>query len=243
MMSFVQMNKSEVVKKQYFYKLKAYKGSYSSLMIIQMIGLLFSLMSIVSGGGTSSGNFDYNYQVYSTDVAVGFTLLWAFITGMTITSQNYRYDDFSFVTNRQTSNMSNALYLLTISAIGGITAGLLGFVFRLLHPIFFSTEILATPYTLSNLVIGMAASTLYCAFFTSLGYLAGMIMQFNKAFKYILPIVFLGLWFGFGEFMLPIFKMYFLETSLLLFFVKTAVMFSLCLLLASGISNRMEVRK
>ena len=92
MMSFVQMNKSEIVKKQYLYKLKAYKGSYSSLMIIQIIGLLFSIFAINSEGGSGS-NFSYDFIVYSADLVVAFTLFWSFITGLTITSKNYRNDD------------------------------------------------------------------------------------------------------------------------------------------------------
>ena len=243
MMSFVQMTKSEVVKRQYTYKLKAYKGAYSSLMIIQIIGILFSFTSIMSGGGSGNSGFNYEFSVYSADIVVGFTLLWAFITGISITLQHYRCNDFAFVTNRKTSNLSNVLFLLTTAAIGGGTATLIGVAFRLLYSPFTTVDIMSAPFTISDIFIGIIATVLYCLYFSAIGYLAGMIIQYKKLFKYLLPIGFIGLWIGFGEVMFSVFSFFFMETSLLLFFLKIVVTAVLCFVLASVISNRMEVRK
>ena len=242
MMSFVQMNKSEIVKKQYLYKLKAYKGSYSSLMIIQIIGLLFSIFAINSEGGSGS-NFSYDFIVYSADLVVAFTLFWSFITGLTITSKNYRNDDFTFVTNRQTSNLSNTLFLLTISVIGGTTAILVGVAHRVLVPLFETTEIKAGPYIFSELAIGIAAAVLYCVFLSIFGYLIGTIVQYNKAFKYIFPLALIGLMIGFPELLGDIVQFYYLESSFLFFLLKALATAGVCFILAVSISNRMEVRK
>jgi len=212
-------------------------------MIIQIIGLLFSFASIISGGGSGIVGFNYELNVYSTDFVVGFTLLWAFITGISIALQHYRYNDFAFVTNRMTSNFSNVLFLLTSALLGGVTATLIGVSFRLLYSLFNTVEIFAVSYTLSDLVIGMSASASYCLCFSAIGYLSGTIIQYHKLFKYLLPIGFIGLLIGFGEDMHPVFSFFFRETSFLLFFVKIVVTSVLCFVLASCISNRMEVRR
>lgn len=242
MMSFVQMNKSEIVKKQYLYKLKAFKGSYSSLIIIQIAGLLFSIFAI-NGSGGSGSNFSFDFIVYSADIVVGFTLFWSFITGLTIASKNNRNDDFTFISNRQTSNLSNALFLLTISIIGGTTAILMGVAHRVLVPLFATTEIMAGPYTFSELAIGIAAAVLYCVFLSISGYLIGTIVQYNKAFKYIVPLVLIGLMIGFPEILGDIFRFYYSEASFLFFLLKAIATAGVCFILAVSISSRMEVRK
>ncbi|MBD3107994.1 hypothetical protein IEO70_06410 [Bacillus sp. AGMB 02131] len=243
MMSFVQTTKSEIVKKQYLYKLKAYKGSYSSLMAVQIIGLLFSTTVSGSMGGSSSGDFSYEFDIYSTNMVFAFTLLWAFVTGMTITSKNYRYDDFSFVANRQTSNLSNMLFLLSISAVAGATAILIGFAYRLLFPLVISAEILSAPYTVTNLAVGIMATVLYCLLLSALGYLVGTISQLNKAFKFILPILLIGMLFANSEMISSMLQFYLMETSFLNFMFKVIIPTFIFFLLASVISNRMEVRK
>ena len=243
MMSFVQTTKSEIVKKQYLYKLKAYKGSYSSLMIVQIIGLLFSMMASGSMGGSSSGNFSYELDIYSTNMVFAFTLLWAFVTGMTITSKNYRYDDFSFVANRQTSNLSNMLFLLSVCAVAGMTAILIGFAYRLLFPLVISAEIMSAPYTIANLAVGIIATVFYCVLLSALGYLIGTIVQLNKVFKFILPILLIGMLFMNSELISSMLQFYLMETLFLNFMFKVIIPTFVFFLLASVISNRMEVRK
>mgnify|MGYP003447981547 FL=1 len=243
MMSFVQMTKSEVVKKQYFYKLKAYKGSYSSLMIIQTLGLAFSALATSSMSGSFSGNFSYDFVIYSANMVFAFTLLWAFITGMTITSKNYRYDDFSFVSNRKTSNLSNTLFLLSISVLAGITSVLMGVTFRLLAPLVLSGEILATSYTITDLTVGMTATVFYCVFLSALGYLVGTMVQLNKVFQNVLPLILIGLLIGLPEVLGSLVQFYLMETSLSIFVIKASVPALICFLLAGVMSDRMEVRK
>ena len=243
MMSFVQMTKSEVVKKQYFYKLKAYKGSYSSLMIIQTLGLAFSALATSSMSGSFSGNLSYDFVFYSTNMVFAFTLLWAFITGVTITSKNYRYDDFSFVSNRKTSNLSNTLFLLSISVLAGITSVLMGVTFRLLAPLVLSGEILATSYTITDLAVGMTATVFYCVFLSALGYLVGTMVQLNKVFQNVLPLILIGLLIGYPEVLGSIVQFYLMETSLSIFVIKASVPALICFLLAGVMSDRMEVRK
>lgn len=243
MMSFVQTTKSEVVKKQYLYKLKAYKGSYSSLMIVQIIGLAFSMMASGSMGGSHSGNFLYEFDIYSANMVFAFTLLWAFVTGLTITSKNYRYDDFSFVANRQTSNLSNMLFLLSVSAVAGMTTVLAGVAYRLLFPLSISAEVLAAPYTIANLAVGIAATVFYCVLLSALGYLVGTIVQLNKVFKFIFPILLIGMLFANSEMISSMLQFYLMETSFLKFMLKVIIPTFVCFLLAIAISNRMEVRK
>jgi hypothetical protein len=127
MMSLNKVTLGEVVKKQYLYKLKAYSGVYTSLMVIQAIAILFAF-SAMNSFGTSSEAFSLDIKYYSVDVVVGLTMLWAFISSITITMKAYRNCDFNLVTNRLSSDLSNFTFMGTIGLLGAITS-LLSFIF------------------------------------------------------------------------------------------------------------------
>lgn len=54
------------------------------------------------------------------------------MTGILITTKAVRYDDFTFVSNRLSSNLANILFLLTASAIGGAAAVTAGFLLKII---------------------------------------------------------------------------------------------------------------
>ena len=102
----------KTVKKQYFFKLKANIDAFSSLVWIQLLAHLFSLGGVASMG-MGGTNLSVDVKYYSADLVIGFTMLWAFVTAITITTKPYRNHDFTFVTNRLSSSLSNILFLLT----------------------------------------------------------------------------------------------------------------------------------
>src|SRR6476660_9775510 len=147
MMSLTKVNLAETVKKQYKFKLKANIDVFSSLVWIQLLAILFSLGGVASMGG-GSVDLNFNVKYYSADLVVVFTMLWSFVTAITITTKPYRNHDFTFVSNRLSSSLSNILFLLTVSFIGSITATLAGNLVKLLVSILFKQEIFHS-YSLS----------------------------------------------------------------------------------------------
>lgn len=245
-MSLSRISLQEVVKKQYSYKLQAYIQVFMSLVFIQVFGILFSFNG-VGMMGTSSNTFDINVHFYSADIVIVFTMLWAFISAILITTQAYRNDDFAFITNRLTSNISNLLFLLTASMIGGLTALLSSHVIRILMYVLGQSEYLYTPTEASEWIIGFIATVLYVLLFAAIGYFFGTLVQLHKIFAVLLPVIFIGIMIlgagtMYGSIMKSVFEFIFEEASLAIFIVKIGVLVAILFSGSVLLSNRMEVR-
>ncbi|VEF49828.1 Uncharacterised protein [Bacillus freudenreichii] len=249
-MSLIEMSLSDVVKRQYEFKVRAFLGVFSSLVGIQLISLLFSLGGVSSvGTGTSSG-MSINISYYSADMIVVFTMLWIFITSILITTKAVRYDDFTFVANRLSSNLANILFLLTASAVGGAAAVFAGFLLKIVTFLMGNVQFgmgnsfMEAP---AEFFIAVSASILYMILFSAAGYLTGIIVQVNKIFIFVLPALITGFVVYVGirneELAKSIFNFIFAESSLWLFAVKTIIISTLFFAGALILSNRMEVRK
>ncbi|WP_078379868.1 hypothetical protein [Sutcliffiella halmapala] len=250
-MSLTKVTLVDVVKKQYFYKLKAFSGVYTSLILVQLIALLFSFVSSIgSSSSSSSEGLTVSASFYSVDMVISFTMLWAFITAINVTTKAYRNDDFTFVTNRLSSDLSNIAFLFTVSCIGALTALLSSFPLKI--ALYFTTEqpihytsLLATP---GILFAGIGATILYNIMFAALGYLIGTLIQLHSILKIVLPVAFFGMFFGwvilgYADIISSIATFYFQEDSICLFiqkvFVTVIAFFSCSVLIFRGV----EVRK
>src|SRR5699024_10933976 len=179
-MSLNTINCTSLVKKQYIYKMKAYVSVFNSLIILQLLAILFSFNPTSSRGFGGYG-VDASLNNYSTNISIVFTCLWGFITAFIITTKAYREDDFTFVSNNQSQGMANILYLLTISFIGGITAILSGYLYHVMF--YFTTntsEIYTQTMTLTELFIAIVATSLFILLCCALGYLTGILVQLHK---------------------------------------------------------------
>ncbi|MFD1708881.1 hypothetical protein ACFSCZ_19640 [Siminovitchia sediminis] len=249
-MSFIDMSLSDIVKRQYEFKLRAFLGVFTSMVGIQLISILFSLSGVYSvGTGTSTG-VSITVSYFSADMIIIFTIIWIFITSVLITTKAFRYDDFTFVANRLSSNMANILFLLTASLIGGASAVLSGFLLKVIT-FFFGDIVYGTGNSLmeapAEFFMGMTAVILYMILFASLGYLAGIIVQLHSVFIFLLPAVAIGLgiFFGIrneGEMGKRLFDFIFSEPSLVTFVIKILVLSAISFTAAVFLSNRMEVR-
>lgn len=251
MMSLIETNVWEITKKQFLYKLKSYTGAFSALLSMHMIAILFSL----GGVGTSSSTLNSMHvivQCYSSDMIIAFTLIWAFIIGITITKKAYRHSDFAFVSNRFTSNLSNLLFLFTASLVGGVSSLLVGNVFKFIMFLYFGSEnsIGGTllPHPL-ELFLGMISTSLYIFLLSVVGYFFGILVQLHKGFFIFLPGFFLGIIFfeissdGKTSILEEIFNLFYQEHSIILFILKVFLMIASLFCCTILISNRMEVRK
>ena len=250
MMSLTKLSSATVINKQYKYKLKAYFSVFNSLVIIQLVAILLSFNGTGSIGGGSE-NIQVYVNYYSADMVIIFTLLWAFITAIVMTTKAYRDDDFAFVTNRVTSNVSNVAFLLTASMIGGITAMLSSFLLKIgVYVIHNPESIQGTGLVAGSVELfwGIVASMLYVLLFSALGYLVGTIVQLSRVFMILLPVIFFGVLFisvtnSGGNILQRLFEFYFMESSFLIFMFKALSTIVFLFISGTIISNRMEVRR
>lgn len=248
MMSLTEVNPGSVVMKQYTFKLKAYNGLFTSMVITQVIAILFSLGGTHSTG-SSSNNFSINISYYSANMIIIFTLIWAFIIAIIITGAEYKNNDFSFVTNRLTSNVSNMLFLLTASVVSGITAILAGYFINVLVILFMEVEIVVDPGAdVLAVSIGLLAVILYLLLLSSIGYLFGTLIRLQKLFAVVLPALLVGSLIISANMrdeptILKWVNFYIQESSFLLFTVKVLVTVAILFGGSIVISNRMEVRR
>ncbi|MBS4174412.1 hypothetical protein [Bacillus sp. FJAT-49736] len=248
-MFLTEMNLRELILKQYTFKLHAYIRVFSSLIATQLIAILVSLAGVGSSG-TSMDGMQLNITYYSADMIIILTIVWAFFSSILITTKAYRFDDFTFISTRLSSNVANVLFLTTMSTIGGATAMFAG---NLLKAIIFvangtrfieNGSILDAP---QNLLIGIVVSILYIMFFSALGYLFGILIQLYKPLVILIPVALIGFSIiqaihGKGEAMDTLFKGFFMESSIWVFVVKALLSSILLFACAGAISNRMEVR-
>ena len=247
-MSLTRANLKETVRKQYLYKLNANIDVFSSLVGIQLLALLFSLGGVGSSGMSGSG-YTVDVKYYSSDLVIAFTLIWALVTAITITTKPNRNHDFTFVTNRLSSSLSNILFLLTASVIGAITASMSGGLLQVVSSLLFDQY----SYTLNiggakDVVIGFAVTVLYLFLVNAFGYFIGALVQVSKLFILLIPVLAIGSLFSAAftqkePILINIFQFFVMESMLSLFIVKAVLTTFVLFVLAITVFNRMEVRR
>jgi hypothetical protein len=249
MMYLTKVSLWGVVKKQLRFKIKSYRGMFTSLMLLQIIGLLFSIGG-EGGGGGGSETFSYNMNYYSGNILLAFMMIWAFISAIVVTTQAYRFDDYSFVANRLSSHLSNILFLGWASIIGGVTFLLASQSLKLAILFQKGREVIESqPMTLPQMAEGLTATILYLFLFTALGYLAGILVQRSKVFIIILPALLFGSLFlnvflaSESTYVIDIGQIFVRETSFLLFLLKVLLTSAIAYGVSVLISNSLEVRK
>ncbi|WP_064093973.1 hypothetical protein [Rossellomorea aquimaris] len=235
-----------VIKKQFFYKLKAYRGVYTSMIVIQLLALLFSLGGMGMGGG-GSAIVSYEVNLYSVNLIIGFMMIWAFIISIVTTTKAYREDDFTFVTNRFTSHLSTILFLITASIVGAITTFLAGYTLKVI--MFFITKgDIVTESVFQISIWGFFGLILYLLLFASFGYTCGMLVQMSKIFIILIPALLFGSMFLMSQLLnkditlAEIGLVFAGESSFLIFLVKIFITVIPLLGLVTMLTNRMEVR-
>jgi hypothetical protein len=248
-MSLNRMRLGNIVAKQLQYRVKAYYGIFSSLVLVQVIALLLSVGGSVFSGTTIYG-LSIDYTTYMNTNVIAFTILWIFIHAIIMTTKAERENSFSFVSNQLSNNISNSCFLVIASIIGGITAILSGYLLRIFVYIFIDIDLLIGTgyyYRPAEVFQGMTAMICYLLLIGSIGYLIGVITQLHRTLPMLLPFVIAGILIALeriypGSF-IAIGEFYFQETNVFLFLIKfvgsTIIFFVVAILL----SSRLEVRK
>lgn len=252
MMSLARTSLLENSKKQFQFKLKSYMWAFSTLVILQLLGVLFSIGGTGSIGSGRNEMF-IQIQYYSADIVIGFTMLWAFIVGTQITATIYKENEFMFVTNKLSHLLSDGAFLIVTSVMSGILALLSGFLIKVLAYLFldFTPNVNAgITLDLKHVIFGLIATILCVALSGSLGYTVGMLVQLNKLFIVILPTVFFGLIYVSARydlydknFMYQLFNFYFQESNIFLFIMKVVITIIGLFLASILISKQLEVRR
>ncbi|MFC5465293.1 hypothetical protein ACFPM4_11085 [Lederbergia graminis] len=249
MMSLAEVNITNLVKKQFSFKTRAFLGVFSSLAMTQILGIILSLTGVASSGFFSD-ELEINLYYYSANMVIMLSMIWALISGILITARATRYDDFSFVTNRLSSNIANILFLITASVVAGILAMASSYFLRIIT--YFDSDvqlhIAGGVYAKPNeLLIGIIATVLLLLLFSSIGYFVGMLIQINKVFSILLPVLLFGLMVvdgvSGGDNVKKVYEFIFKEASLGLFTVKIIVISALLFVTSIIMTNRLEVRK
>ncbi|KHF38898.1 hypothetical protein [Halalkalibacter okhensis] len=249
-MYLTELSLFEVIKRQFRYKIKAYLGIFVSLMILQIIAIVFSLNG-ASSVGSGSDSFSITVSNYSADLVIVFTFLWSFISAILLTTRAYRFDDFSFVTNRLSSSVSTILFLIFACTFAGICAMLSSFLLKTIIYFFFTDLTIAGGILQTipdKLMIGTIATILYVTLFGAVGYLIGALTQLHKIFVISIPAVVFGFLFigaplGVGNVFLWINEFLFQETSFIIFTAKVIGLSGLCFGSSILMLNRLEVRQ
>ncbi|MBD7946294.1 MULTISPECIES: hypothetical protein [Psychrobacillus] len=194
MMFLSNVSLASVVKAQVKFKLQAFIGSFLSLIFIQVLALL--LTSSTGTSGTSFNGTEITFNIFTLDGVFVFVAIWAVFVGNLITTKAYRYDDFSFVSTRLSSNIANIIVLMIVSIIAAVTTFLSTYLLRLYQVVFSKVEFIKSPGILNE--PGETVMTLLLLFIliwmlTSFGYLLGALVQKHKGFIILLPLLFVGL--------------------------------------------------
>lgn len=233
----------KVVKAQVGFKMNAYMSSILSLILIQLVALFFSKDGSNSME-TSMNNSSIQVNMVTNDLVFFLVIIWALIVGYLITTKAYRYDDFSFVTTRLSSNLANIIVLCLMSLFAGITTFLSNYLLRIILFLFGeldylrSSGILDDPLSsiLTIIVIIFLVLTIAAG-----GYLAGILIQNNKVFMILIPIFIVSIpltKFGKMAIQYSFGNEYLLLTLIVKLISITVIFFALAVVS----SNRLEVR-
>lgn len=251
-MSLIESNLIQIITKQYIFKLKEYMGFFTTLAGIQVISLILTSNGTGSMGASSDG-ISFSIKLFSGSLIIIVTMIWAAIMAMVMTRRNYTDGDFSFVSNRLSSNLANIAFLLTASIIGGLMAILCGITQKaIMYYALSNQQPVISSYSASPLewITGFSATILYIALFSAIGYCIGKLTQWFKPFIVIIPAVIISQVIldssnagEDGSTITNIFGFFITESSFILFLAKIIVTSIILYAISLWITNNKEVRQ
>ncbi|MFF2177941.1 hypothetical protein ACFVT8_15995 [Lysinibacillus sp. NPDC058147] len=120
MQSLTNISLKTIVKKQVKWKAKLYISALSSLVIVQIIFAVLTYGSGNASSGHGRENLDVRFSIYSLDMFLIVTAIWAFIIAILFTTKAYRIDDLSVISSRTSSAIANILVMIIYSFIAVI---------------------------------------------------------------------------------------------------------------------------
>ncbi|SDN80431.1 hypothetical protein SAMN05518871_107248 [Psychrobacillus sp. OK028] len=231
-----------VVKAQVKFKINAYNGLIYSLIILQVLGIL--LGGNAGSSGTSINSTTISLNTSTNDVSFILVSLLAISVGNLLTTKAYRYDDFSFVATRLSSNIANFIVLFIFSCFAGVTTYFSGYVMRLILHFKSTSEFVDSSSIFNNpssFLLTIVAIITMLWLFSSIGYIAGILFQMHKLFFFgavviVVMLLMTGTWIRISE------SIFVENGSLLILIMKVIIITILLLATSTAISNRLGVR-
>lgn len=237
MMSLNNSNFSKVVIKQAKWKWKTYSQALVSLVILQIIiAFLTSGGSGMYGGGFNGFNIDIH--LYSLDVFIIITCLWAFITALLTQTKAYQQVYFSMVTNRVTANLANIIVLVIYSIIATIITFMSLYIVVATSLLFSETELIRETFLFSPMQFAVALFMILLA--TASGYFIGAAFYLSKLFGVAIIVLGIFVLLSLEEQMLTVLTFFF-EAGYPLFIVNASGVSALLFAFAVIFTSRKEV--
>lgn len=251
MMSLSPTNLLAVVRRQYVFKLKTNANLLMILALVQMIAIAFSLLGMSGSISTGSNIIYVNISQISNMGVLVFTLMWALVVAIYLTTPNFQDLDFAFVSNRMSSCFSNILFLGTSALLGGAGVGLAGIFLRTATYILgWGDSIIGTHFYVppGELILGIMIGLLYVLLVSSIGYFLGSLAQMTKILIPIIPALIIGMLVmdaGNQQVHLILSAAQFFtgERSIIAFSIKTLLASGLFFIAATLLSQHREVRR
>lgn len=246
-MSFTKPKSIELIHKQIRFKLNANVASFSILVFLQLLALLLSF--------PNGENLHFYNEVtlieVSNDIHVGFTIMWALLSGIGLGSYAKWNESFTFVSTRFTHHMSNLVYMVIASFFAGIVISLSGPALRLLTYLRYE-DVAQSTLTITeapvDFLLQFITGFLYLLLFFLIGYTIQAIYQSSRLFGGIYLIILFALFFTFNvilgfQIVDTIVFSFLGESSFPLFLLKVCAAVAILFSFAVLITNRLEVRR
>lgn len=236
--------------KKYLMKLRSYSNYFCGLILAQVLAATM-LLSGSSTMGMGIANLNITLHTYSAQITLIFSVVWALIIAILITSRVNKDASFSFPGNRLTDCLSDVAYIVTGCLFGGIATALFGAALRMEIFLAHSGSVLAHGFypVFTDLCTIAAATSLYMLLISAAGYFAGTLFRISKVFIIIVSAILIFAFFIVSNYVdtTPfwniIVKLLFEESSLALFAISVVFISAVLYGLSVVIANHMEVRK
>lgn len=243
-MSLVKNNFMSVVKKQYFYKIQGFSKFFLIIIATQIIGMLFALTNAGGTIGSSNEIYSFNIDKNSTLQVFIFTIACVTFASANFNLKEYKDMDFTFVSNRISSNVSNIGFLITLSIFGAVTSALSGVLVRTIkYLLISSSKIIESGFFIipGEIMCSIGANFLYILLFSSVTYFCSVLIQKSNIFFVIILAVVVLLT------QIPVFgniiEFYTKEHSFIIFMIKTIITAVIFFTISVLVSNDLEVRR
>ena len=243
-MSLMKSNLIHIVKKQYLYKLQGCSKFFLVMIIMQIVGMIFSICNIGSMSCTSNETLKLSLYGNTTIQILIFTIACGMGSAINLNLNEAKSVDFTFVSNRISSNLSSIAILVTYAAFGAVTFPLSACFIRIAKYLLIGgSNIIERDFYISpgELICSGGATFLYILLFSSAVYFAVVLVERSKAF--IIALLALIVLLPRTELFNDIIIFYGSEHSFFMFMVKVLVTSILLFMASIIISNNVEVRK
>lgn len=235
-----------IVFKQFLFKWNVNKDMFTGLAILQVIALFLSY----NGSGTFSYGSGVEFNIYTSDILVIFTMIWLLVIGVQILRPINGLATYTMIANRNVDHVSNIIWLIVMSGIGTVAVMLANVLLQLIMSYISGAVTLMPEVSLTFMDYAMGALTtfIYLVFAGAVGYFFAVLSQWNQLVKVVIPFLLIGALLVAPaiipeDILINTFSFIFLEKVFVIFALKMIVVISLFFAASVGIGSRLEVRK